>query len=125
MVRLHASSLGLDAGFGLLDAADAADLLDLVREDHGQAQSRRRFPRAQTMLDIYSRTVNSQAPLAQVLAESFELRKRHRMAVARCLPCTVCIALWRNGHRRSWAAVTRIGQRRGAVEATRQRGGQN
>src|SRR5947207_8202757 len=71
MVRLHASSLGLDAGFGLLDAADAADLLDLVREDRGQAQSRRRFPRAQTMLDIYSRTVNSQAPLAQVLAESF------------------------------------------------------
>jgi DNA helicase II / ATP-dependent DNA helicase PcrA len=81
MVRLHASSLGLDAGFGLLDAADAADLLDLVREDRGQAQSRRRFPRAQTMLDIYSRTVNSQAPLAQVLAESFPWCAEHREAL--------------------------------------------
>src|SRR5437763_10975679 len=82
MVRLHASSLGLDPGFGLLDAADAADLLDLVREDRGQAQSRRRFPRAQTMLDIYSRTVNSQAPLAQVLAESFPWCAEHREALA-------------------------------------------
>ncbi|TML00244.1 MAG: ATP-dependent helicase [Actinobacteria bacterium] len=82
MVRLHASSLGLDPGFGLLDAADAADLLDLVREDRGQAQSRRRFPRAQTMLDIYSRTVNSQAPLAEMLAESFPWCAEHREALA-------------------------------------------
>ena len=58
MVRLHASSLGLDPGFGVLDASDAADLLNLVREEKGHAASRRRFPRAQTMLEIYSRTVN-------------------------------------------------------------------
>src|SRR5438477_9163579 len=31
VVRLHASSLGLDGGFGVLDAQDAADLLDFVR----------------------------------------------------------------------------------------------
>src|SRR5580692_300314 len=33
MVRLHASSLGLNAGFGVLDAGDAADLLDFVRQE--------------------------------------------------------------------------------------------
>src|SRR2546421_482259 len=33
LVRLHASSLGLDSGFGVLDAGDAADLLDFVREE--------------------------------------------------------------------------------------------
>ena len=71
IVRLHASSLGLPSGFGVLDAADAADLLDLVREERGQAARARRFPRAQTMLDIYSYTVNAQRPLAEVLAERF------------------------------------------------------
>jgi DNA helicase-2/ATP-dependent DNA helicase PcrA len=82
MVRLHASSLGLAPGFGVLDAGDAADLLDLVRQEHGQAERRRRFPRAQTMLDIYSRTVNAQTPLAHVLAESFAWCEEHRDALA-------------------------------------------
>ncbi len=66
VVRIHASSLGLDAGFGVLDAGDAADLLDFVREEQGHGAGRRRFPRAQTMLDIYSRTVNAQLPLVEV-----------------------------------------------------------
>ncbi len=82
MVRLHASSLGLDCGFGVLDAGDAADLLDFVREERGGARSARRFPRAQTMLDIYSRTVNAQAPLREVLAESFPWCAEHRDALA-------------------------------------------
>jgi len=82
MVRLHASSLDLDAGFGVLDAGDAADLLDFVRQELGHAASPRRFPRAQTMLDIYSRTVNAQAPLAEVLAESFPWCAEHRDALA-------------------------------------------
>src|ERR1019366_6650888 len=33
MIRVHATSLGLDAGFGVLDAGDAADLLDIVRQE--------------------------------------------------------------------------------------------
>jgi DNA helicase-2/ATP-dependent DNA helicase PcrA len=82
MVRLHASSLGLAPGFGVLDAGDAADLLDFVRQEHGQAKSTRRFPRAQTMLDIYSRTVNSQSPLQDVLAESFPWCAEHRDKLA-------------------------------------------
>jgi DNA helicase-2/ATP-dependent DNA helicase PcrA len=82
MVRLHASSLGLDPGFGVLDAGDAADLLDLVREEKGHAASPRRFPRARTMLDIYSRTVNAQTPLGEVLAERFPWCAQHQAALA-------------------------------------------
>ncbi len=77
IVRQHASSLGLSAGFGVLDAGDAADLIDLIREERGHAESRRRFPRAATMLDIYSRVVNAQAPLADVLAEQFPWCAEH------------------------------------------------
>jgi DNA helicase-2/ATP-dependent DNA helicase PcrA len=82
IVRTHASSLGLAPGFGVLDAGDAGDQLDFVRQQQGHAASRRRFPRAQTMLDIYSRTVNAQTPLAQVLAESFPWCEEHRDALA-------------------------------------------
>lgn len=82
LVRLHASSLGLDPGFGILDAGDACDLLDFVRQEQGRAASARRFPRAQTMLDIYSRTVNSQTPLGEVLVDAFPWCAEHRDALA-------------------------------------------
>jgi DNA helicase-2/ATP-dependent DNA helicase PcrA len=82
MVRVHASSLGLDAGFGVLGAGDAVDLIDFVREERGRAASHRRFPRAHTMLDIYSRVVNSQTLLADVLAESFPWCAEHRESLA-------------------------------------------
>ncbi|MGH2905021.1 MAG: ATP-dependent helicase [Solirubrobacteraceae bacterium] len=83
MIRLHASSLGLDGGFGVLDAGDACDLLDMVREALGQALvTGRRFPRASTTLDIYSRTVNAQTPLVEVLAESFPWCEEHHDALA-------------------------------------------
>jgi DNA helicase-2/ATP-dependent DNA helicase PcrA len=83
LIRMHATSLGLDAGFGVLDGGDAADLLDLVRQEEGHAESRRRFPRAGTMLDIYSRTVNAQRPLSEILAEFFPWCEEHGEALAR------------------------------------------
>ncbi len=82
IVRLHAGSVGLGASFGVLDGGDAVDLVDLVRQEQGHAAGRRRFPRAQTMLEIYSRTVNSQVPLADVLAESFPWCSEHQDALA-------------------------------------------
>jgi DNA helicase II / ATP-dependent DNA helicase PcrA len=83
LIRIHATSLGLDAGFGVLDGGDAADLLDLVRQEDGHAESHRRFPRAGTMLDIYSRTVNAQRPLTEILAECFPWCEEHDEALAR------------------------------------------
>ncbi len=82
MVRVHASALGLAPGFGVLDAGDAADLLDILREQLGHAAHGRRFPRAHTLLDIYSRTVNAQLPLAQVLATAFPWCEGHRERLA-------------------------------------------
>jgi ATP-dependent DNA helicase UvrD/PcrA len=75
-VRRHAAALGLPAGFGVLDAGDAADVLDLVREEHGHAQRGRRFPKKSTLLDVYSRTVNAQRALSEVL-DSFPWCEEH------------------------------------------------
>ena len=81
-VRMHAPALGLASGFGVLDAGDAADLIDLIREEHGHAQRRDRFPKKSTLLDIYSRTVNAQRPLAKVVAEAFPWCEEHTEAMA-------------------------------------------
>jgi DNA helicase II / ATP-dependent DNA helicase PcrA len=81
-VRIHASSLGLATGFAVLDAGDAADVLDLIREEHGHAQSKQRFPRKSTLLDIYSRTVNAQRKLSEVVAEGFPWCEEHVDAMA-------------------------------------------
>jgi DNA helicase-2/ATP-dependent DNA helicase PcrA len=82
LIRVHAPLARPRGGFGVLDAGDAGDLLDLVRQEHGGADSPRRFPRAATMLDIHSRTVNAQAPPSEVLAEFFPWCDEHREALA-------------------------------------------
>jgi DNA helicase-2/ATP-dependent DNA helicase PcrA len=81
VVRQHAAALGLPSGFGLLDAGDAADVLDLLREEHGHAQSRTRFPKKGTLLDIYSRTVNSERRLSEVIPEHFPWCEDHAEAI--------------------------------------------
>jgi DNA helicase II / ATP-dependent DNA helicase PcrA len=84
LVRGHAAAVGLPDGFGVLDAGDAADVLDLLREEAGHAGwvGRIRFPRKATLLDIYSRTVNAQQPLSGVLAERFPWCEEHREAIS-------------------------------------------
>jgi DNA helicase-2/ATP-dependent DNA helicase PcrA len=68
-LRRYAAALGLPEGFSMLDAADAADVVDLVREEQGAHAAGRRFPRKGTLLDVYSRSVNTQRPLSVVIDE--------------------------------------------------------
>ena len=68
-LRRHAVALGLPEGFSMLDGGDAADVIDLVRDEHGAAGKGRRFPKKGTLLDVYSRAVNTQRPLSAVIDE--------------------------------------------------------
>jgi DNA helicase II / ATP-dependent DNA helicase PcrA len=69
ILRAHAGALGLPEGFGVLDPSDAVDLLGLVRDDAGVATRGRRFPRASTLLDVYSRAVNAQRTISAILPD--------------------------------------------------------
>ena len=71
LLRLHSDSIGLDPGFTVLDRSDAADCIDLLRNELGFAGTSRRFPRKATCLAIYSHAVNSRDPLEQVLRRAF------------------------------------------------------
>ena len=71
LVSQHADALGLPAGFCVLDQADAGDLMDLLRHDHGLAGTGERFPRADTLVDAYSRAVNTGRAAREVIAAEF------------------------------------------------------
>jgi DNA helicase-2/ATP-dependent DNA helicase PcrA len=68
-LRRYSEALGIPEGFSVLDPSDAADVIDLVREEGCYAQaSGRRFPRKGLLLDLYSRAVNTGQPISSVTA---------------------------------------------------------
>jgi len=71
LLRLHGRAIGVQPDFTILDQADMADLLDFTRAELGYEQRDRRFPRKATLEAIYSRTVNAQQPLAQVVERHY------------------------------------------------------
>ncbi|GAB4522732.1 MAG: ATP-dependent helicase [Haliangiales bacterium] len=71
LLRLYGATIGLDPAFTVLDRSDAADLMNLVRNDLGLAKRARRFPKKSTCLNIYSRAVNAQSSVAAALAYAF------------------------------------------------------
>jgi DNA helicase II / ATP-dependent DNA helicase PcrA len=71
ILRLYAKHLGLDPNFTVLDRADAADLMDVVRHELGFSAKDKRFPRKDLCLAIYSYRVNTRLSLKQTLEEQF------------------------------------------------------
>ena len=71
LLREYAAVIGLDPSFSVLDRGDAADLLDLVRQEQGLSKKDKRFPRKDTCLAIYSHRVNSRRSLQQTLDDAF------------------------------------------------------
>ena len=71
LLRRHAQRAGLEPGFTVLDRGDAADLIDVARQELDLGRTGRRFPRKDTCLAIYSFRVNTRAPLERVLEETF------------------------------------------------------
>ncbi|MFZ0664710.1 MAG: ATP-dependent helicase [Acidimicrobiales bacterium] len=68
-LRRYAQVLGIPEGFSVLDPSDAADVIDLVREEGCYAQSSgQRFPRKALLLDLYSRAVNTRTSISTVTA---------------------------------------------------------
>lgn len=71
LLRQHGKLIGLEPGFTILDRSDAEDLLNVLRSELELAKSDKRFPLKGTCLDIYSRVVNMQQPLEEVLKNHF------------------------------------------------------
>ncbi len=71
VLRRHAAALGYPNAFTILDAADAADVVDVLRTQRGLHRSAKRFPKKRTLQGVFSAAVNRGLPVADVLEESY------------------------------------------------------
>ncbi|MFZ0150563.1 MAG: ATP-dependent helicase [Xanthobacteraceae bacterium] len=71
LLRGYADQIGLDRDFTIHDREDSADLMNLVRHDLGLSKTEKRFPAKGTCLAVYSRVVNAETALAEMLRTNF------------------------------------------------------
>ncbi len=71
LLRESADRIGLSPTFTIHDREDSADLMNLVRHACGFSKTKSRFPTKSTCLAIYSRAVNAEMTLEDVLRGSF------------------------------------------------------
>jgi DNA helicase-2/ATP-dependent DNA helicase PcrA len=74
LIAEHAGQLGL-AEVSVIDPSDVVDLIDLLRDEHGlsaeSAADTGRLPRAATLAEIYSRSVNTGRPAREVISTDY------------------------------------------------------
>jgi DNA helicase-2/ATP-dependent DNA helicase PcrA len=71
LLREYAEHIGLNPAFTIHDREDSADLMNLVRHERGLSKTESRFPAKGTCLSIYSRCVNAETELEEVLGASY------------------------------------------------------
>ncbi len=71
LLRRFGPAAGLPGDFTIMDQGDAADLIQLSRAQLGYGDTKRRFPRKETLHYVYSRHLNTGMPVADILAEEF------------------------------------------------------
>jgi DNA helicase-2/ATP-dependent DNA helicase PcrA len=81
-VVAYSEVLDLPKTVGVLDPAGAGDLMDLLRDEHGLTGAGTRFPRPATLVDIYSRCINTGRPLRQLLPVHYPWCEPHQEAIA-------------------------------------------
>src|SRR6201991_704067 len=71
LLREYAEQIGLPPAITIHDREDSADLMNLVRHEKGFSKTESRFPTKGTCLSIYSRCVNAEIPIDQVIGTSY------------------------------------------------------
>ncbi|MEI2297006.1 ATP-dependent helicase [Ensifer sp. MJa1] len=71
ILRIYAEQIGLGPDFTIHDREDSADLMNLVRHELGFSKTDNRFPTKGTCLAIYSRIVNSESSITDVLKSAY------------------------------------------------------
>ncbi len=71
MLRFYGYLLGYKPNFTILDRGDTEDLINLLRNSLGLAERKRRFPRKDTLANIYSKMINQQKGLEEILTSEY------------------------------------------------------
>ncbi|WP_079211202.1 ATP-dependent helicase [Brucella pituitosa] len=71
LLRIYAEQIGLNVDFTIHDREDSADLINLVRHELGLSKTESRFPTKGTCLAIYSRVVNAESTIGEILKSAY------------------------------------------------------
>ncbi|OZC03360.1 ATP-dependent helicase [Rubricoccus marinus] len=82
VLRQHGEAIGLPRRFTILDQADAADVIDLVRTEKGLDSRERRFPKKRSLQRILSSAANRGMSVQEVIEEEHPHYARHADAIA-------------------------------------------
>ena len=86
LLRRYGKAIGLEPGFTILDRGDIEDVINLLRTQHGLNDRAKRFPRKNTIAEIFSKAVNKMLPVEDVVLGEYahftdeveDLQKLHR-----------------------------------------------
>ena len=81
LLRRFSPAVGLAEGFTILDQADSEAMFGLLRAERGLGEKGIRFPKKETIAAIYSRVVNEQAKLDDVVSRHFPWCAEHNDAL--------------------------------------------
>ena len=71
ILRQYAPLIDFESSFSILDQGDAEDVVNLLRTQMKFDTKEKRFPRKQTLFDIFSRAVNTLTPIKDILKEDY------------------------------------------------------
>ena len=71
VLRRYAERLGYSNSFTIIDRSDGVDMLGILRSEGGYDSKGRRFPRAETLVNLISKEINTNTPLPQLLEDDY------------------------------------------------------
>jgi DNA helicase-2/ATP-dependent DNA helicase PcrA len=71
VLRKYAAQIGFESNFTILDQSDAEDVVNLIRTRMKFDTKEKRFPRKETIYDLYSRSLNTITPVKELLAMDY------------------------------------------------------
>jgi len=71
ILREFSSAVGFSPSFTILDRTDAEDIINLIRGRLGLADRERRFPKKETIGEIFSKAVNRAVPVVSVIEQEY------------------------------------------------------
>ena len=71
ILRKYAAQIGYENNFTILDQTDAEDVVNLLRTKMKFDTREKRFPRKETLYDLYSRSLNTLVPVKELLAADY------------------------------------------------------
>lgn len=72
ILRRHADALGFRQDFTILDREDSSDLMKTCLGEAEIDVKATRFPKADVLADIFSMSVNTRRPIAEVVAQEYD-----------------------------------------------------